>query len=288
MIKNPLEQMTKNALSDLLKEIEDKLQADVFTYYGEIIDGVDQDIKSMIEDLSKDSDKKDTLYVILTTTGGSLNPVQRMVTIFRHFYKEVNFIIPDYAYSAGTILCMSGDNIYMNYYSVLGPIDPQVRNKDGKFVAALGYLDKINELLQKAKDNTISQSEFLILRDFDLAELRSYEQSKELAIDMLKIWLTKYKFKDWTTHSNSGNPVSEEEKVQRAVEIAQKLSNNNIWKSHSRPIDAETLRNEFNLKINDLADDIELNELINKYYTYLREYVMRHNFAGFLQTRLFI
>lgn len=288
MINNPLEQMTKNALSDLLREIENKLKADVFTYYGEFLDGVDQDVKSMIEDLSKDSDKKDTLYVILTTTGGSLNPVQRMVTIFRHFYKEVNFIIPDYAYSAGTILCMSGDNIYMNYYSVLGPIDPQVRNKDGKFVAALGYLDKINELLQKAKDNTITQAEFLILRDFDLAELRSYEQSKELAIDMLKIWLTKYKFKDWMTHSETGIPVTDVERNERAVEIAEKLSNNNIWKSHSRPIDAETQRNELHLKINDLADDVELNDLIDKYYKYLCEYVVRHKYTGFFQTRLFI
>ena len=288
MINNPLEQMSKNALSDLLKEIENKLKADIFTYYGEILDGVDQEVKGMIEDLSKDSNKKDTLYVILTTTGGSLNPVQRMVTIFRHFYKEVNFIVPDYAYSAGTILCMSGDNIYMNYYSVLGPIDPQVRNKDGKFVAALGYLDKINELLQKAKDNTITQAEFLILRDFDLAELRSYEQSKELAIDMLKIWLTKYKFKDWTTHSDTGTPVTDEERNKRAVEIAEKLSNNNIWKSHSRPIDAETLRNELHLKINDLADDAELNDLIDKYYKYLCEYVVRHKYTGFFQTRLFI
>lgn len=288
MINNPLEQMSKNALSDLLKEIENKLRADVFTYYGEILDGVDQEVKGMIEDLSKDSNKKDALYVILTTTGGSLNPVQRMVTIFRHFYKEVNFIVPDYAYSAGTILCMSGDNIYMNYYSVLGPIDPQVRNKDGKFVAALGYLDKINELLQKAKDNTITQAEFLILRDFDLAELRSYEQSKELAIDMLKIWLTKYKFKDWTTHSDTGIPVTDAERNKRAVEIAEKLSNNNIWKSHSRPIDAETLRSELRLKINDLADDVELNDLIDKYYKYLCEYVARHKYIGFFQTRLFI
>ena len=35
-------------------------------------------------------------------------------------------------------------------YSSLGPIDPQVQNRDGKLVAVLGYLDKINELLEKA------------------------------------------------------------------------------------------------------------------------------------------
>ena len=57
--------------------------------------------------------------------------------------------------------------------SVLGPIDPQVMNKDGKFVAALGYLDKINELIKKARDNELTNAEFIILKDFDLAELRA-------------------------------------------------------------------------------------------------------------------
>lgn len=288
MAFNPLEQMNKNILCDFLKKIENKLNSDILTFCGAIVDGIDHNIKNVIEDLAKDSDKRDTLYVILTTTGGSLNPVQRMVTVFRHFYKEVNFIVPDYAYSAGTILCMSGDNIFMNYYSVLGPIDPQIMNKDGKLVAALGYLDKINELLQKAKDNTITQAEFLILKDFDLAELRSYEQAKELAIDMLKQWLTKYKFKDWTIHSDSGKPVTDEEKNNRAIDIAKQLSDNNIWKTHNRPINAEILRKQLRLQINDLADDPELDNLINEYYAHLSEYIRIHSFQCFIQTRLIV
>lgn len=113
MINNPLEVMNNNTMKNLLRNLEEKLKADVLVYFGEIVDGVEADFKGIIEDLSRDSDKTDTLYVILTTPGGSLNPVQRIVTILRHFYKEVNFIVPDYAYSAGTILCMSGDNIYI-------------------------------------------------------------------------------------------------------------------------------------------------------------------------------
>ena len=64
---------------------------------------------------------------------------------------------------------MSGDNIYMDYYSALGPIDPQVKNKEGNWVAALGYLDKVNELIQKAKDEELTQAEFIILKDFDIS-----------------------------------------------------------------------------------------------------------------------
>lgn len=287
MVNNPLELMNTTTMKTLLSDLEKKLNADVFVYYGEILGGIEGQVKSIIEELSKDPQKHNTLYVLLTTPGGSLTPVQRMVDIFRHFYVEVNFIVPDYAFSAGTIMCMSGDNIFMNYYSALGPIDPQVQNKDGKLVAALGYLDKINELLQKAKDNTLTQAEFLILKDFDLAELRSYEQAKELAVDMLKNWLAKYKFKDWIEHSD-GQPVSAEEKSARAVEIATILSDNNRWKSHGRPINIDILRTELHLKINDFEDDEELNALINSYYTHQIEYVRNHNYKVFFQTRLFI
>jgi len=52
----------------------------------------------------------------------------------------VDFLIPSHAMSAGTILAMSGDAIHMDYYSVLGPIDPQVENQEGRLIPALGYL----------------------------------------------------------------------------------------------------------------------------------------------------
>lgn len=285
---NKLEKLRQIAVSDLLAKLEQKLNADVFTYYGEIVNGVERTVKDLIESLAKDSNKHQSIYVFLTTPGGSLTPVQRMVDILRHFYDEVNFIIPDYAYSAGTIWCMSGDNIYMNYYSSLGPIDPQVQNRDGKLVAALGYLDKINELLEKARNNELTQAEFLILKDFDLAEVRSYEQAKELAVDMLKKWLTKYKFKNWKTHSNSDIPVTIQEKESKALEIANKLSDNKLWKSHGRPIGIQVLKEELKLDIIDFGTDTNLNEIIWEYYDGLTEYIRSHNFNIFFQTRLFI
>lgn len=283
-----LEQMNQETLTEMLKKLEAKLDADVFTYYGSIINGVEREVKDLIEQLAKDTNKHDSIYVFLTTPGGSLTPVQRMVDILRHFYNEVNFIVPDYAYSAGTIWCMSGDKIYMNYYSTLGPIDPQVQNKDGNLVAALGYLDKINEMLEKAKNNSLTKAEFLILKDFDLAELRSYEQAKELAVDLLKKWLTNYKFKDWTVHSDGSTPVTTEEKETRAKEIAEELSNNNKWKSHGRPIGIDTLRNELKLKIADFCEDDELNRIIYDYYDSLAEYINTHKYSVFIQTRLYI
>lgn len=163
----------------------------------------------------------------------------------------------------------------MDYLSVLGPIDPQVRTKDGHYVAALGYLDKINTLLQQARDNTLSNAEFLILKDFDLADLRSYEQAKELTIDLLNRWLVKYKFKNWEKDHTT--------KENKAKEIADKLSDNNVWKSHGRPIHKERLE-ELRLKISDLSD-LNCYSKIRELYHLLREYTQISSSQVWIQTR---
>jgi len=264
----------------------------VFSYYGPIVDGNENVVLRLIEDIALDDCKKDKLFVILTTAGGSAIAVERYVNIIRKHYNEVNFIVPDYAYSAGTIFCMSGDSIYMDYFSVLGPIDPQVQNKDGKWVAALGYLDKVTEMIEKAKKDELTQAEFLILKDIDLAELREYEQAKNLTIELLKKWLVKYKFKNWNVHNTNpslqGKPVSQEEKEARAKEIADKLSDSNVWKSHGRPINIEILEKELRLQIEDYSDRTDTREIIRSYYDLLSDYVNKAQNLIFVHTRKFI
>jgi membrane-bound ClpP family serine protease len=266
-------------------DLEEYLKADVLTYHGPIFDGTEGAFLQVVEQLSQ-KNPHDTLFIILTTNGGSATAVERYVNIVRYHYSTVNFVIPDRAFSAGTIFCMSGDNIYMDYYSVLGPIDPQIQNKEGRWVPALGYLDKINELIQKAQTKTLTQAEFIILKEFDLAELRAYEQAKELTIDLLKKWLVLYKFRTWTRHRN-GAEVIHEEKIKRAEDIADKLSNNRIWKSHSRPLNIEALE-ELKLKISDFGKDPTLKNSIRAYHRLVTDFVNKNQFNTFVHTRSFI
>jgi hypothetical protein len=281
----PINDTIKSLLNKELTDLEKYLNADVLTYHGSIFDGTEGAFLQVIEQLSQKK-PHDTLFIMLTTNGGSATAVERHVNIVRHHYSTVNFIIPDRAFSAGTIFCMSGDNIYMDYYSVLGPIDPQIQNKEGKWVPALGYLDKINELIQKAQNNTLTQAEFIILKEFDLAELRAYEQAKELTIDLLKKWLVVYKFRTWTHHRN-GAEVTQEEKIKRAEEIADKLSNNRVWKSHSRPLNIEALE-ELKLKINNFGEDSTLKNSIRAYHRLVTDFVNKNQLNIFVHTRSFI
>lgn len=285
-MESQLENSLKILLNSKLSILEQHLNADVLVYYGPIGNLNENVFLKIVEELAQTPNRHETLYIVLTTTGGSAIAVERYVNIIRYHYKEVHFIVPDYAYSAGTIFCMSGDSILMDYFSVLGPIDPQVQNKDGKWVAALGYLDKVNEYIEKAKVGTLSDVEFAILKDFDLAELRSFEQARDLTIDLLKKWLVKYKFKNWDKHSD-GTEVSIEEKEQRAREIAAHLSDNNDWKSHGRPINIEVLK-ELKLKIEDYSNKSELRGIIRDYYETMSDYVRLKGFSIFIHDRIFL
>lgn len=285
-MESQLENNLRLLLNSKLETLEKYLDADVLVYYGPIGNLNENVFLKLVEELAQNATHHNTLYILLTTTGGSAITVERYVNIIRHHYSEVNFIVPDYAYSAGTIFCMSGDSIYMDYFSVLGPIDPQVQNKEGKWVAALGYLDKVNEYIEKAKLGTLTNVEFAILKDFDLAELRSFEQARDLTIDLLKKWLVKYKFKNWTNHSD-GRVVTLEEKEERAAKIAAHLSDNNDWKSHGRPINIEALK-ELKLKIEDYSDNTELRTKIRDYYETMSDYVRLKGFPIFIHDRIFL
>lgn len=287
MNNNPVDKAVAALLQGALSDIEKVTNSDVLSYFGPIVDGNENAFLDIIEDLAKEADKNDTLSVVLTTPGGSAIAVERYVNIIRHFYKKVVFIVPDYAYSAGTIFCMSGDEIWMDFFSVLGPIDPQVTNRDGHMVPALGYLDKVNALIEKAQKGTLTQAEFLILKDFDLAELRSYEQAKELTIDLLKKWLVKYKFKNWTIHSSSNLEVTDKDKEDRAAEIAEKLGDNTRWKSHGRPINIKELT-DLRLKIDDYSNIQDVRQAIRQYYNLLRDFTIKYRPQTFIQTRKFI
>lgn len=183
---------------------------------------------------------------------------------------------------------MSGDRIYMDYSSALGPIDPQVWNgKD--WVPALGYLDKVNQLLEKAAKNQLSNAEFLILQNQDLALLSRYEQARDLTVTLLKKWLVQFKFRDWAMHATDqtkkGQPVTKQEKEDRAQEIARLLGDNKVWHSHGRMIGPETLTSVLRLRINDYSSDTVLRPLVRSYNDLLTEYIARQGFKYFLHSR---
>jgi hypothetical protein len=283
-----LDTTIKILLNDKLKRLEKHFDADVVFFYGEIHAGHIRPFRDLVEDLQRDGKKKEKLTIILNTTGGSAETAEKVVDIIRFHYQDVTFVVPDFAMSAGTIFCMSGNRIYMDYSSSLGPIDPQVWNGQ-QWVPALGYLDKVEEMLTKAAAGTLSNAEFMILQSQDLAMLSRYEQARNLTITLLKKWLVEYKWKDWNTHGTDaaklGQAVTPDEKKERAEEVATRLGDNKYWHSHGRMIGINTLKSVLRLKIEDYSSDKNLQPLIRSYNDLITEYIGRSNFKGFMHSR---
>lgn len=110
-----------------------------------------------------------------------------------------------------------------------------------------------------------------------------------LTITLLKKWLVEYKFKDWLIHSTTpaklGTPVTDEEKIERAEEIARLLSDNKLWHSHDRMIGISTLQTVLKLKIEDYSNDKVKRSKIIAYNGLLTDYITRHDFQYFFHNR---
>lgn len=276
----PVDRHTKSMLNIYLGKIEEALDADALTIFGPILFGLENVVKDAVELFQ---DRRTRIAVVLDTPGGTVEVVERMVEVIRHHYDEVNFLIPNLAMSAGTVFVMAGNRIFMSYFSGLGPIDPQIV-KDGKLVPALAYLNQYERLCKKAVDGELNTVEYALLNQFDLGELYQFEQARELSHEFLIKWLSTYKFKDWDKHSSTGAPVTEEDKAQRAKEIAAALSDNERWHSHARMISRDTLVSDpkLRLKIEKLEDTPELLNALEEYFGLLRDY------AGWAQYPSFV
>lgn len=270
------------------EEVENHLECDVLYYFGELRTGLIPYFRSAVEKMAARPGRRNSIGICLTTPGGEAEAVEKMVEIVRHHYEHFYAIVPRAAMSAGTILCMACDKIYMDYSSSLGPIDPQVPDRDQRvLVPALGYLDKVAEMIRKSHEDTISPAEFAMLQAQDLAMIRFFEQAKELSISLLNQWLVRYKFKDWTHHrtTNAGSAVTNAEKEERARQIAELLSDNNHWHSHGRMIGISTLRGVLRLEIDDFGDNLELRNAIRRYSDTLSDYLGRSSAPFYVYNR---
>lgn len=84
-----------------------------------------------IDDLMKmltliNSSRCNKCHLIIHTEGGECSAIDAVSRLLSERKCIINTYIPQYAYSAGTVLSISGNNIFMNWYSLLGPVDTQI------------------------------------------------------------------------------------------------------------------------------------------------------------------
>ncbi len=216
-----------------------------------------------------DNITEDNIDVIIETPGGYAETTEDIVSLLRSRFKDIAFIIPGMAKSAGTIMAMGGDEILMDCFSSLGPIDAQM-SVQGKTFSADAFLDGLNKIKEEVQNTgALNRAYIPILQGIHPGEIQNCENAQNFSKQLVTNWLNNYKFRNWATHSSTGQPVSEDDRRQRAEEIAAVLCNHGKWLTHGRSIKIADLE-KMKLRITDYGTQPALQDAIRRYYTLLR------------------
>ncbi len=107
----------------------------------------------LLEETLFDADPGQDLHLMLGTLGGDGETALRMIRQAQSRCRELTVIVPDQAKSAGTLLVLGADSIYMGPTSDLGPVDPQFQLPDGSLAPARAIIAAVEEAERRIQEN---------------------------------------------------------------------------------------------------------------------------------------
>lgn len=93
-----------------------------------------------------------SINIIFVTPGGLTQQIPKFVDKLRPRFEKATFILPNIAMSAGTIFAMSGDDIIMHSQAYIGPVDPQIPNRDGVYIPLQSILTLLKEIQERGEE----------------------------------------------------------------------------------------------------------------------------------------
>jgi hypothetical protein len=212
---------------------------------------------------------KPKLDLYLETPGGSGEAAEEIVNFLHNKFDSVDFLIAGEAKSAGTLMAMSADEIYMTDSGSLGPIDAQVRI-GRSVVSAFDYVNWIDNKREDVRQgNPLNAVDAAMLAQISPGEYMGVFHAQEFAKDKLKEWLPKYKFKHWTVTETNRTQVDDAFKAQRAEDIAKKMINHATWRTHGKSLKIADLE-EIGLRIKRVDDIDSLCEIVYRMKTVIK------------------
>lgn len=193
-----------------------------------------------------------TVDIMIITPGGSAQQVSQFVNHLRPRFDNVAFIIPYMAMSAGTIWALSGNEIWMDPRAFIGPIDPQVPGKDGRFVPAQAILALLKRIQETGQENikngkTPDWSDIMILRNMDAKEIGNALSLTKYSVQLATEYLKTYKFKGLI--NADGTQATDGQRAAKAEQVATLLCSHEHWRTHSHGISRDVARTELGLDI---------------------------------------
>ena len=99
------------------------------------------------------------LDVVVHTSGGDPTAAYRLAKCIRHFSYQVSLLVPEYAYSAGTLLCLSGNEVRFGHNAGLSPIDISLESENERIeLTAIDYFIKFVQAGQDAVQGVLRKN----------------------------------------------------------------------------------------------------------------------------------
>lgn len=136
-----------------------------------LVDQKSEDQKSHIDDDCLDEVEAqlsghsgDHLYLLMQTYGGDPFSAVRIMKILHDKYTKISAIIPSHSTSAGTLMALGCDEIFMLPKSILGPLDLPIEHPtDGSRISALDVKNTITTI--SSLSDSVAKQRFDSLRE---------------------------------------------------------------------------------------------------------------------------
>jgi len=214
------------------------------------------DVDGFTDLINSISSESETIDVVIHSPGGKPDATERLVYLLRKRFKEVHFLVPHSAYSAATMLALSGDSIVLHSSATLGPIDPQING-----IPARSIKKGFSKVKDSIKPETLP-AYLPLIEKYSLELLEICDDSEKLSRELVTEWLKAHMLKD----------ESAGEAVNKAVDF---FADYDSHLMHSRPLVLEKIK-DLGLTIS--YADQTLNELLWEAYILIENFFQMSSF----------
>src|SRR5208282_521147 len=183
---------------ELIRKIQTALNGKLLTYTAHpfhLIPTIMLQDATLFEDLLRGASDGKSGYLMLTSPGGDPNAAEKLLSMCRYRLTEAfNIIVPDYAKSAATLMCLGCDKVYMGYLAELGPIDPQLQvGPVGASLPARSFIDGLEVIRDRVKNHGDPPTMYYpMLNQIQPQLIAMSQQAIENARATAEKWLKKY------------------------------------------------------------------------------------------------
>lgn len=242
---------------ELIREIERGTQRSLLCYITRD-QWISQEDVRYLEELLYAVTAARPLDLMLNSPGGSVSTAVKMVNMLWNADGEDIFrlVVPDEAKSAATLVALGASEIVMSNTSELGPIDPQVEDRDGNWYSVFDYIAAYKSAEERLRARPSDPAYMMTFEKFDPVRYQSFKQMTEYTRQSAENLLKRH----------GGNYTL----------APTRLMDTDMFPLHEQVIDWETAKRDVDLNVRFMSDREPLWRLYWRLYCHLQDAVEGH------------